>query len=97
MHRALLRAYFAENRDISNAATLRALWLDAGLPERELARAADPDLLRQVTEEHNHAIELGVGGVPAVQMAGTDAAITGAHPADLYRRWIHKRLEEEAR
>ena len=97
MHRALLRAYFAENRDISNAATLRALWLDAGLPERELARAADPDLLRQVTEEHNQAIELGVGGVPAVQMAGTDAAITGAHPADLYRRWIHKRLEEEAR
>ena len=97
MHRALLRAYFAENRDISNPATLRALWLEAGLPEHELARAADPDLLKQVSEEHNQAIELGVGGVPAVQMAGSDTAITGAHPAELYRRWIHKQMEEDAR
>jgi predicted DsbA family dithiol-disulfide isomerase len=92
VHRALLRAYFAENRDISNAATLRTLWLDAGLPETELARAGSPALLRQVSEEHNQAIELGVGGVPAVQMAGNDAAITGAQPADLYRRWIAKEL-----
>ncbi len=97
MHRALLRAYFEANRDISSAATLRALWLEAGLPERELARAADPELLKQVIDEHNQAVELGVGGVPAVQMEGSDAAITGAHPAELYRRWIHKRLEEESR
>jgi predicted DsbA family dithiol-disulfide isomerase len=97
VHRALLRAYFEENRDISSPATLRALWLEAGLPEGELARAADPDLLKRVGEEHNQAIELGVGGVPAVQMEGGDAAITGAHPAELYRRWIRKRLEEDAR
>ncbi len=92
MHSALLRAYFAENRDISSAATLRALWLEADLPEHELARAADPELLRQVSEEHNQAIELGVGGVPAMQIEGSDTAITGAHPAELYRRWIAKQL-----
>jgi len=95
VHAALLRAYFVENRDISSAETLRALWLDAGLPEHELARAADPALLRQVSDEHNRAVELGVGGVPAVQMEGTEIAITGAQPVELYRRWIHKRLEEE--
>ena len=97
VHGALLQAYFEANRDISNAATLRAIWLEQGLPERELARADDPALARQVMEEHNRAIELGAGGVPAVQMEGTDAAITGAHPAELYRRWIRKRLEEESR
>ena len=96
MHAALLKAYFVENRDISNAATLRALWLDAGLPEHELARAADPLLLRQISEEHNQAVELGVGGVPAVQMDGTEIAITGAQPVELYRRWIEKRLAEDS-
>jgi hypothetical protein len=30
-------------------------------------------------------------------MEGGDAAITGAHPAELYRRWIKKRLEEDSR
>lgn len=93
VHEALLCAYFAENRDISSAATLRAIWLGEGLDERELARAADPALLRQVAEEHGQALELGVGGVPAVQIEGVDAAITGAHPVELYRRWIRKRLE----
>jgi len=97
VHRALLHAYFADNRDISSPATLRGIWLEAGLPEHELARADDPGLLKQVIEEHNQAIELGVGGVPAVQMEGGDAAITGAHPAELYRRWIRKRMEEVAR
>jgi len=97
VHRALLRAYFADNRDISSPATLREIWLEAALPERELARAEDPELLKQVMDEHNQALELGVGGVPAVQLEGGDAAITGAHPAELYRRMLRKRLEEDAR
>jgi predicted DsbA family dithiol-disulfide isomerase len=97
VHRALLHAYFAENRDVSSPATLREIWREVGLPEHELARADDPELLKRVYEEHNQAIELGVGGVPAMQMEGNDAAITGAHPAELYRRWIQKRLEEDAR
>jgi predicted DsbA family dithiol-disulfide isomerase len=97
VHRALLRAYFEHNRDISSAATLRAIWLEQDLPESEFARADGAALLQQVMEEHNQAVELGVGGVPAVQMEGDDAAITGAHPAELYRRWIKKRLEEDSR
>ena len=96
VHAALLQAYFAQSRDISNAGTLRALWLDAGLPEHELARAADPLLLHEISEEHNQAVELGVGGVPAVQMNGTEIAITGAQPVELYRRWIRKQLEEDS-
>jgi predicted DsbA family dithiol-disulfide isomerase len=95
VHRALLHAYFEQNRDISGAGNLRAIWLGAGLPEHELARAADPELLRRVAEEHNQAVELGVNGVPAVSMAHEDVAITGAHPTETYRRWIRKRLAGE--
>jgi predicted DsbA family dithiol-disulfide isomerase len=97
VHQGLLRAYFAENRDISSAANLRAIWLEAELPEHELGRAAAPELLRRVAEEHNQAVELGVNGVPAISMADEDVAITGAHPAETYRRWIRKRLTEDER
>jgi predicted DsbA family dithiol-disulfide isomerase len=94
VHERLLHAYFVENRDISNARTLWAIWQEAGLVPEALERVTDPELLRRVAEEHNQALELGVNGVPAVQMEGNDVAITGAHPTETYRRWIRKRLEE---
>jgi predicted DsbA family dithiol-disulfide isomerase len=92
MHAALLRAYFEESRDISREETLAALWSEAGLPEAALARAREPELLRRVLAEHDEALELGVGGVPAVRLAGGDVAITGAQPIESYRRWIRKNL-----
>ncbi len=92
MHAALLRAYFEQSRDISWEPTLAALWREAGLPEEGLARARDPELLRRVIAEHDEAVELGAGGVPAVRLAGSDVAVTGAQPAESYRRWIQKNL-----
>jgi predicted DsbA family dithiol-disulfide isomerase len=92
MHAALLRAYFAENRDISSEATLAALWREADLPEPALARAGDALLLQRVIEEHDEATALGANGVPAVRAAGADFAITGALPTETYRGWIRKLL-----
>jgi len=96
IHAALLRAYFAQSRDISQPETLAALWREAGLPEAGLARAAEPELLQRVIAEHDEATLLGVGGVPAVRLADSDVAITGAQPTESYRRWIRKVLEENA-
>ena len=79
VHERLLQAYFVENRDITESATLRSIWKDAGLDEADLARAEDPALLKEVIEQHNAAIEIGVTGVPAVQLEGQDFAVTGAH------------------
>lgn len=93
LHERLLYAYFAENRDITNSDTLAALWHEAGLPESELARSADPVLLQETIAQHNEAIEVGVTGVPAVRMDGQQAAIIGAQPLDLYRRWVQRNLE----
>lgn len=94
-HARLLRAYFVENRDISRAETLAALWCELELPEAALARAADPELMRRVLADHEEALELGAGGVPAVRMAGSDVAITGAQPTESYRRWIRRSLEAD--
>jgi predicted DsbA family dithiol-disulfide isomerase len=96
VHRALLAAYFGQSRDITDPATLRAIWLETGLPEAGLARAADPDLREKTAAEHAEASSLGVNGVPAVRVQGDDAFVTGAFPMEMYRRWIARRKERRA-
>lgn len=92
MHERLLAAYFAENRDITDTATLRALWHEAELDPAAFARTEDPELRRRTFDEHDEALEHGVTGVPAVRMLGNDAVLVGAYPLELYRRWINKAL-----
>ena len=93
IHERLLRAYFEDNRDISAAPTLQAIWGEAGLEPDAFALAAEPELLRTTAEQHNEALELGITGVPAVRVQGTDAFVSGAQPVETYRRWIERLLE----
>lgn len=95
IHERLLRAYFAENRDITDPETLRALWADTGLPAAAFARSEDDRLRREVLDEHRDGIGQGLNGVPAVMMVGNDVPIVGAMPYATYRRWIERRLAED--
>ena len=90
VHARLLRAYFEESRDISRADTLRAIWTEAGLPEAGFADCFDQRLVAQTLEQHNEAVSLGITGVPAVRVAGTDAFVLGAQPLATYRRWVER-------
>ena len=91
VHARLLRAYFEESRDISRVDTLRAVWTEAGLPEAGFAACLEEDtLVQQTLEQHNEAVSLGITGVPAVRVAGTDAFVLGAQPLATYRRWIER-------
>ena len=90
LHVRLLRAYFEQSRDISQLETLRAIWLEAGLVEADFAACFDPQLVQRTLEEHNEAVALGITGVPAVRVAGTDAFVTGAQPLATYRRWVER-------
>jgi predicted DsbA family dithiol-disulfide isomerase len=93
MHERLFAAYFAENRDITDDATLAALWQEAGLPPAAFETREDPALLRAVLGEHEAAVALGVSGVPTVHVATSDALVMGAHPLAVYRRWFDRLLE----
>ncbi len=90
MHERLLRAYFEENRDISDESTQRALWSEVGLPDAAFSASPADELLRETLADHDQALELGITGVPAVRVAGSDAFVMGAQPLDVYRRWIAK-------
>jgi predicted DsbA family dithiol-disulfide isomerase len=88
VHERLLYAYFADNRDITRAETMLAIWVDAGLPRAAFEGLGDPALVKEMVDQHNAAVELGVTGVPAVRVAGTELFVVGAQPVDTYRRWI---------
>ena len=90
VHDRLLHAYFADNRDITQAATMRAIWIDAGLSPAAFEQVSDPALVQEMVTEHNAAVALGVTGVPAVRVAGTELFVVGAQPIDTYRRWIDR-------
>jgi predicted DsbA family dithiol-disulfide isomerase len=90
LHPRLLRAYFEQSRDISRAETLRELWSEAALPEAGFAACFAPELVERTLTEHNEAVSLGITGVPALRVAGTDAFVTGAQPLASYRRWIER-------
>jgi len=90
IHDRLMRAYFHESRDITDAATLRELWNELSLPAEALSVAEEPALLQEVLDQHAEALESGVTGVPAVRLDGNPAVIVGAQPEALYRRWIER-------
>ena len=90
MHERLLQAYFEESRDISREPTLRALWNEVGLAAAEFEACRAPELVRETIDDHNEAALLGMTGVPAVRISGSDAFLMGAQPLDVYRRWVAK-------
>ena len=90
IHQRLLTAYFTDNRDITDPATLAAIWSEAALPGDELARADAPRILESVLADHNQAVELGITGVPSVHVDGQTAFVVGAQPYETYRRWVEK-------
>ena len=92
MHARLLAAYFAENRDVTDADTLVQLWTEVSLPAAEFVRAGDQALVEAVVREHNEAVSLGVTGVPAVRMVDNDVPMLGALPYESYRRWVERAL-----
>ncbi|MBW2322718.1 MAG: DsbA family protein, partial [Deltaproteobacteria bacterium] len=51
MHDRLFRAYFSENRNITDNQVLLELWTELGLPIEGLEEAEDPELLREIVSE----------------------------------------------
>jgi len=93
--RALLRAYFTENRTISASEVLADVASECGA-DREgfeaFLAANEGSLTAQVFEEHNQAIEQGITAVPTVVIDGV-LPVQGAQDVETYEHWIRKIIE----
>jgi predicted DsbA family dithiol-disulfide isomerase len=96
MHDRLMAAYFAENRDITDTDTLRALWYEVGLPGDTFGRIEDPALLQETLAQYNEALERGIDGVPAVHATGREGAVVGAQAVETFRHWINRVIATSA-
>lgn len=92
LHHDLLRAFFRDSRDITNPGVLAELWERAGLAPADMALAETSEIEELVLSEHGEAVACGASGAPSFRTADNDLVLTGAHPMQLFRRWITKAL-----
>jgi predicted DsbA family dithiol-disulfide isomerase len=94
-HRALLKAYFTDNRTISADAVYRAIADETGIDvaafDDELATNRDVHV-NQVIDDHNEALAAGINAVPTVLMAGS-FPVPGAQDVATYERLVTKIAE----
>ena len=89
-HLALMHAYFAENRTISERAVILDVASTVGLDADELDRrlAADAvDLVAQVVADHKAALANGIAAVPSV-LINDEHLLQGAMALEQYRKVV---------
>jgi len=93
---ALMKAFFVDGRDLSDAATLAGIAAGAGL-ERKQAEAclADEELRRAVAEEEDRARQMGVQGVPFFIFNGR-VVVEGAQPPETLLQAMLEAQKESA-
>ena len=95
-HRALMDHYFHQNHDITETGRLVSIAAESGLDIDSFSEALnDPGIGREVVDDHNQAVSMGIGGVPTV-IVDDRWKITGAQPRELYRRIIEMRQAGES-
>jgi len=91
-HHRAMEAYFTDNRTISDVAVLVDIAAEAGIDRAEFDerwQARSKDLINDVIDDHNAAVNAGISGVPAV-VVGDKYLVGGAVDTDEYRQIIAK-------
>ncbi len=92
-HLALMRAYFEQNRCVTDRATIAAVAGECGLDVPAfLADLDDPALEAEVVADHTEAVEAGVTGVPCV-IVNDVFPLPGAQDANVYEQIVAKVIE----
>jgi predicted DsbA family dithiol-disulfide isomerase len=92
-HHALFRAYFVDNRTVSDPGVLRDVAERIGLDGAEFATRFERDnaeYAAAVVADHRAALAEGIAAVPSV-MVDHEHVLTGALATDAYRRIVERR------
>lgn len=96
--RALLTAYFTNNRNISDFGVLADVAVECGADRAGFTDFLDvheADITRLVFDEHNEAVDQGITAVPTVVIDGV-LPVQGAQEVDLFEHWINRIIERRA-
>jgi len=91
-HDRIMRAYFVENRDISNAELLTGFAVDVGVDAdafNEAMVARGEAMTELVFEEHNSAVSQNVTGIPTVVFED-QYVVSGAQSLETYVDVVEK-------
>jgi predicted DsbA family dithiol-disulfide isomerase len=84
--------YFHQNRNITEPENLVRIANETSLDVPGFLEALrDPALGREVVDDHNEAVSMGINGVPTVIVDGR-WRIAGAQEREIYRRVVELRL-----
>ena len=93
-HRALLAAYFTDNRDISDLDVLADIAAECEVDRAGFVATFEEHsqaMTKAVIDDHNSAIENGVTAVPTV-VINNMMPVPGAQEVDAYQTWIERIL-----
>ena len=86
LNEALFRAYFSEGKNIGDAAVLRRIAKESGVPGDTVDRAwSDPRYQERLKRQHEAASRFGVTGIPTF-IIGNKWILEGAVPVDMLRK-----------
>jgi predicted DsbA family dithiol-disulfide isomerase len=90
---ALFKAYFTEGRDVGRHDVLVEIASETGLPKAEAGTFLDGVVgVKEVSEEVNKGLKLGLEGVPFFVLNGSPA-IAGAQDAEAFRQVFQHALD----
>jgi len=93
----LFKAYFTEGRHLADAATLKELGSEIGLPAAEVEALFQSDLYTQeVRRDEQQAAELGVTGVPFFAL-DRGLAVSGAQSEEVFLGALQQAWEARPR
>jgi predicted DsbA family dithiol-disulfide isomerase len=86
-HRAVFKAYFVENKNIAEAATLEAIGEQLGLDKTEIRKAITSRTFRTaVDEDWQRARRFGINAVPTFVL--NESHLVGAQPYDKLTQFL---------
>jgi predicted DsbA family dithiol-disulfide isomerase len=87
---ALLRAYFTDGEDVSDAATLARLAAEAGLPADRAAAILDTDEYADAVRADEQAfLRAGISSVPAI-IFDREYLVSGGQPVDVFENVLRQ-------
>jgi predicted DsbA family dithiol-disulfide isomerase len=86
-HRAVFKAYFAENKNIAEAITLEAIGEQLGLDKTEMRRVITSRTFRnEVDEDWQRSRRIGINAVPTFVL--NESHLVGAQPYDRLTQFV---------